>query len=75
LFDFGRAYGPLGLKPVECPKHHPGKKLRDQKYRCAATPDGTIKAFVVDTGEGPEAHSAAVPVGIRYLLKEYVGKK
>jgi len=69
------AYGPLGLKPVECPEHVPGEKLRDQEFRCSATPDGRIKGFVVDTGEGPPAHSAAVPVGIRYLLKEYAPKK
>ncbi len=73
-FDFGRAYKPLGLKPVKCPNHTPGEKLRKQKYRCAATPDGVVKAFVVDTGEGPPAHSAAVPVGIRYLLRKYVGR-
>ncbi len=74
-FDFGRAYAPLGMKPVKCPAHTPGTRLRDQEYRCAATPDGVVRAFVVDTGEGKAAHSAAVPVGIRYLLKEYVGVK
>ncbi len=73
-FDFGRAYGPLGIEPVKCPKKHPGDKLRNQKYRCAATSDGVIRSFVVDTGEGAKAHSAAVPVGLRYLLNEFVGK-
>jgi hypothetical protein len=73
-FDFGRAYGPLGIEPVECPKEHPAEKLREQKFRCAATPDGIVRSFVVDTGEGPEAHSAAMPAGLRYFLKEFVGK-
>ncbi len=73
-FDFGRAYGPLGIAPVDCPKKHPAKKLRDQKYRCAATPDSIIQSFVIDTGEGKDAHRAAVPVAIRYFLQEFVGK-
>ncbi|MCP4602870.1 MAG: hypothetical protein GY847_20530 [Proteobacteria bacterium] len=73
-FDFGRAYGPLGIEPIECSKKHPGDKLRNQKYRCAATSDGVIRSFIVDTGEGPKAHSAAVPVGLRYFLKEFARK-
>ena len=72
-FDFGRAYGPLGLKPVTCPVKHPGKRLRDQRFRCSATGDGTIVAFVVDTGEGQPAHEALLPVAIRYFLIEHIG--
>ncbi len=73
-FDFGRAYGPLKIHPAKCPARHPGKKLRDQKYRCAATDDGIIRSFVVDTGEGVEAHRELLPVAIRYFLTELVGK-
>lgn len=72
-FDFGRAYGPVGMNPIPCPKRTPGKKLRDQKYRCAASPDGLVRGFVVDAGEGVEAHRAIVAIGMRYFLDEYLG--
>lgn len=72
-FDFARAYAPVGMRPTPCPVHTPGKKLRDQKYKCAATPDGIIRGFVVDAGEGVDAHRAIVSIGLRYLLKEYLG--
>jgi hypothetical protein len=72
-FDFGRAYRPLGIDPVKCPASHPGERLRDQEYRCAATPDGVVRSFVVDTGEGVEAHRALLPVALRYFLAEFIG--
>ena len=68
-FDFGRVYAPLGLRPVECPPGDPPHRLRDQPYRCAATDDGTVRAFVVDTGEGLSAHMEALRVGTRYFLR------
>ncbi len=71
-FDFGRAFGPLGIKPVDCPETHPGEKLRDQPYKCAATQSGTVEGFVVDTGEGLPAHQALVEVAVRYFLKRFV---
>jgi len=70
-FDFGRAYGPAGLAPVGCPKVHPGERLRDQKYRCAASKDGVITGFVVDSGEGVEAHKAILEPAIRYFLVHF----
>jgi hypothetical protein len=72
-FDFGRAYRPLGLRPIPCQKTYPGARLRDQPYRCAATEDGVIKGFVVDTGEGVEAHEAVLAVALRYFLMQEVG--
>ncbi|MCP4198235.1 MAG: hypothetical protein GY762_13880 [Proteobacteria bacterium] len=72
-FDFGRAYAPLGLAPVPCPENHPGEKLREQVYRCAATADGVVEGFVVDTGEGLDAHRGALSVGTGYFLKKYLG--
>ncbi len=72
-FDFGRAYEPLGLKPVACPATHPGSRLRKQPYRCAATEDGIITAFVVDSGEGKTAHEALLPIAIRYFLSKFLG--
>lgn len=69
-FDFGRAYGPLGMSPVTCEGPHPGERLRNQPYRCAATPDGIIRGFVVDTGEGQAAHEAVLTVAFRYFLLE-----
>ena len=71
-FDFGKVYAPLGLKPSEqCPPHAFEVPLRDQPYRCATDPAGIARAFVVDTGEGQEAHDAVVPVALRYFLREY----
>jgi len=72
-FDFGRAYGPLGIIPIECPKEHPGVKLREQKYKCSSTKDGVVKSFVVDTGEGPKAHTEVLKVGLRYFLNKFIG--
>ena len=71
-FNFGRAYGPVGMKPVPCPADHPGERLREQEYRCAATPDGVVKGFVVDTGVELEAHRGALAVGIAYFLETYL---
>jgi hypothetical protein len=68
-FDFGRVYAPLGLSPRDCPSDGPAQRLRDQPYRCAATADGTVRAFVVDTGEGLAAHIEALRVGTRYFLR------
>lgn len=70
-FDFGRAYGPAGLSPIACPEVHPGKKLRDQKYRCASSKDGLISGFIIDSGEGVEAHKAIVAPAIRYFLVHF----
>jgi hypothetical protein len=71
-FDFGRAYKPAGMKPVDCPKNHPGVRLRDQKYRCAASKDGLLKAFVIDSGQGKEAHRNVLVPAIRYFLVDFV---
>lgn len=71
LFDFGRAYGPAGLAPVQCPSKTPGPKLRDQEYRCAATEDGLAEGYIVDSGEGQEAHEAMLTVALRYFLERY----
>lgn len=71
-FDFGRAYSPLGIDPVECPGQHPGKKLRTLKHRCSATKDGVVKSFVIDTGEGVEAHKAILEPAISFFLKYFL---
>jgi hypothetical protein len=71
-FDFGKVYAPLGLRPNRpCPRHTIEAPLRDQPYRCASDPAGIVRAFVVDTGEGQQAHDAVVPVALRYFLREY----
>jgi hypothetical protein len=70
-FDFGRAYKPAGMEPVECPAHHPGVRLRDQKYRCAASDDGLLVGFVVDSGEGKEAHRNVLVPAIFYFLTRF----
>ena len=72
-FDFGRAFAPLGLKPVPCEGPHPGEKLRNQPFRCAATDDGLVRGFIVDTGEGVAAHEAALKVGFRFFLMTALG--
>jgi hypothetical protein len=72
-FDFGRAYGPAGMKPVECPEKHPGEKLRPQKYRCASSKDGLLRAFVVDSGAGKEGHRNVLVPAIHYFLTEFCG--
>jgi hypothetical protein len=76
-FDFGRAYKPAGMKPVECPKNHPGVRLRDQKYRCAASDDGLLKAFVIDSGQGKQAHRNVLVPAIRFFLVDFarLGRK
>jgi len=76
-FDFGRAYKPAGMDPVECPKNTPGVRLRDQKYRCAASKDGLLKAFVIDSGQGKKAHRNVLVPAIRYFLVDFarLGRK
>ena len=71
MFDFGRAFSPLGIDPVKCPVLHPGKKLRTLEHRCSATDDGIVKAFVIDTGIGVKAHKAVVEPAVEYFLKEF----
>jgi hypothetical protein len=71
-YDYGAVYAPVGLGPGECPKHLPDAPLRSQPYRCAADPDGILRALIVDTGEGQKAHDAVVPVGLAYFLREYL---
>ncbi len=70
-FDFGLAYGPAGLAPVTCPEKYPGARLRPQRWKCAASPGKSVRAFVVDTGEGAEAHQAAVEPALLFFLEEY----
>lgn len=69
-FDFGRAYAPEGLEKVACEGPHPGARLRDQPFRCAATADRVVRAFVVDTGEGEQAHHDVVAPAVEFFLKE-----
>ncbi|MCK9463160.1 MAG: hypothetical protein M0R80_26350 [Proteobacteria bacterium] len=69
-FDFGRAYAPEGLEKVACEGSHPGERLRDQPFRCAATGDGVVRAFIVDTGEGEQAHKDVVGPAIDFFLAE-----
>ncbi len=73
-FDFGRAYEPLGIRKVACPKILPSAPLRDQPYRCAASEHGKVEAFVVDTGEGEQAHTNLLPEALRYFLLRFVGR-
>ncbi len=73
-FDFGRAYGPLGLNPVDCPDSLPAAPLRNQPYRCAAVAGGKVEAFVVDTGEGEEAHKKLLPIALTYFLRRFIGR-
>jgi hypothetical protein len=70
-FDFGRAYGPLGIRPIVCPKTLPSAPLRDQPYRCAASTVGKVEAFVVNTGEGEDAHTALLSEALRYFLLRF----
>jgi len=72
-FDFGRAYAPEGLEKVACDGAHPGARLRDQPFRCAATADGVVRAFVVDTGEGEQAHRDVVAPAVEFFLTEIAG--
>ena len=72
-FDFGRAYGPAGMKPVSCPAVHPGAALRDQEFRCARSESGLTEGFVVDSGEGADAHRAIVEPAVRFFLAVFAG--
>lgn len=72
-FDFGLAYGPAGLAPTRCPERHPGKRLRPQKWKCAASPGKAVRAFVIDTGEGEDAHQAVIEPALLFFLEEYAG--
>jgi hypothetical protein len=74
-FDFGQVYGLAGLAPVACPERHPGERLRPQKWKCAAGPGRHVRAFVVDTGEGAEAHQAVVAPALLFFLEELSGLK
>ena len=69
-FDFGRAYAPEGFEKIACDGPHPGRRLRDQPFKCAATADGVLRAFVVDTGEGEQAHRDVVAPALEFFLKE-----
>jgi hypothetical protein len=72
-FDFGRAYAPEGLSAVACAGPHPGARLREQPFRCAASADGVVRAFVVDTGAGEQAHRDVVAPAIEFFLAELAG--
>ena len=74
-FDFGKVYSKVGLLPTACPERLPDAPLRKLEYRCAANPSGTVRALVIDTGEGEKAHEALVPVALRYFLMEYLRVK
>jgi hypothetical protein len=71
-FDFGRAYGPVGLAPRVCPADLPNAPLRDQPFRCSADEAGLIRGLIVDSGEGEEGHNALVPIALEYFLKQYL---
>jgi hypothetical protein len=72
-FDFGRAYGPAGLSPSDCPVELPKARLRDQPFRCCADEHRVTRGLIVDSGEGEEGHNALVPIALEYFLKTYVG--
>jgi hypothetical protein len=74
-FNFGKAYEPAGLHPVACPKVHPGKELRKQRFRCAATKSKTVLGFVIDTGYGKEAHEKVLKPAIEYFLIHFANLK
>jgi hypothetical protein len=71
-FDFGRAYGPLGLAPSECPTVKPSAPFRDQPFHCSADELGIVKGLIVDTGEGEEGHNAIVPIALEYFLSRHL---
>jgi hypothetical protein len=71
-YDFGQVFRTVGLAPVTCPSHLPAAPLRPQPYRCAADADGLVRGFLVDTGEGDEAHNALVGVALAYFLREHL---
>ncbi len=71
-FDFGQVFRTVDLSPSACPPRVPDAPLRPQPYRCAADPAGLARAFIVDTGEGDEAHNALVSVAASYFVREYL---
>jgi len=71
-FDFGRVYSKVGLRPTSCPEHLPEAPLRKLAYQCSTNEERTVRALVIDTGEGKTAHEALVPVALRYFLREYM---
>jgi hypothetical protein len=73
-YDFGQVFRTVGLAPVACPSHVPEAPLREQPYRCAASGDGLVRGFVVDTGQGEEAHNALVGVALAYFLREHLSR-
>jgi hypothetical protein len=74
-FDFGRAYGPAGLAPIECPAELPRAPLRAGPFRCSADAERITRGFIVDSGEGEEGHNALVPIALEYFLRTYVGPR
>jgi hypothetical protein len=74
-FDFGRAYGPAGLVPSECPADLPRAPLRDQPFHCSADEQGITRGLIVDSGEGEEGHNALIPIALEYFLKQYMGPR
>ena len=69
-FDFGRAYRPEGFEKVACDGPQPGPRLREQPFKCAATADGVLRAFVIDTGEGELAHKNVVGPAVEFFLTD-----
>jgi hypothetical protein len=74
-FDFGRAYGPAGLSPVDCPAELPRAPLRTQPYRCSADEQQITRGFIIDSGVGEEGHNAVVPIALEYFLKQFLGSR
>ena len=74
-FDFEKVYSKVGLSPAACPERLPDAPLRKLAYRCATNQNATVRALVIDTGEGEKAHEALVPVALRYFLIEYLRVK
>ncbi|MET0593114.1 MAG: hypothetical protein ABW133_10465 [Polyangiaceae bacterium] len=74
-FDFGRAYGPAGLAPIDCPTELPKAPLRAQPFRCSADEKGVTRGLIVDSGEGEEGHNALVPIALEYFLRVYIGAR
>ncbi len=74
-FDFGRAYQQVGLTPVECKPDPFPLPLREQPYRCAASSNGFIRAFVADTGKGQQGHDAAVTAGTRVFVEMFLARQ
>jgi hypothetical protein len=71
-YDFGPVFQTVGLAPVACPERLPLAPLRPQPYRCSAYADGLVRGFLVDTGEGEEAHNALVSVALAYFFREHL---